>query len=693
MAENTKTIWKQRGRELTNAEKQRVAAISDYCGVPKIIAEIVYQRGYESVEAAYAYFNPSLEDLHDPFLLPDMRLATARIVQGIENKEKICIYGDYDCDGTSAVSILVGYLKLAGADVMYRIPNRLKEGYGLNLGAVDALSADGVRLLITVDNGIAAHHTVDHATALGMDVIITDHHECQGDIPKALAVIDAKREDTNYPFRELCGAGVAYKMVCALESILKTGADLTPYLEVAALATVADIVPLRDENRVIVALGIRSMNENRKNLGIQSLMAAGEVAEVNAGRIGFNLGPKINAAGRLGDAGEAVALLLSADRDEADRLAASLSEKNERRQSIERAIYNEAVSRIEARALDRDVFIIVDGKGWHSGVIGIVASKLQERWYHPVIVIGIGEDGEGRGSCRSVEGINIHEALCTVKDLFSSFGGHEMAAGFSIDEGNIDALRARLGLWSETHHAEKHLVRTLLYDCAAAPEEITLELTEAAALCEPFGVGNPGIVLKTEDVKPTDVRRMGKDFSHLMFRVGDLRCVAFGMGERASELGGGNAAMLGTPTVNEFKGTKSPQLMVKALRGDVLYQNMTCYTLIQKIDRGEAIDGIDLAAQQSRLIPSREESAAIFRYLKSHDQRPFGFDELKALGEDLNSFKILTCLKIFQESDIISYSLKKSIIFSKICPNQGKKDINHAPFMLKLSQTIIQKDG
>ena len=388
-----------------------------------------------------------------------------------------------------------------------------------------------------------------------------------------------------------------------------------------------------------------------------------------------------------------MALLLSADRDEADRLAASLSEKNERRQSIERAIYNEAVSRIEARALDRDVFIIVDGKGWHSGVIGIVASKLQERWYHPVIVIGIGEDGEGRGSCRSVEGINIHEALCTVKDLFSSFGGHEMAAGFSIDEGNIDALRARLGLWSETHHAEKHLVRTLLYDCAAAPEEITLELTEAAALCEPFGVGNPGIVLKTEDVKPTDVRRMGKDFSHLMFRVGDLRCVAFGMGERASELGGGNAAMLGTPTVNEFKGTKSPQLMVKALRGDVLYQNMTCYTLIQKIDRGEAIDGIDLAAQQSRLIPSREESAAIFRYLKSHDQRPFGFDELKALGEDLNSFKILTCLKIFQESDIISYSLKKSIIFSKICPNQGKKDINHAPFMLKLSQTIIQKDG
>ena len=451
----------------------------------------------------------------------------------------------------------------------------------------------------------------------------------------------------------------------------------------------ADIVPLRDENRVIVTLGIRSMNENRKHLGIQSLMEAGEITEATAGRIGFNLGPKINAAGRLGDADEAVALLLSSDQNEANRLAISLRDKNQARQNIEKAIYDEACLQIEKRCIDKDVFMVVDGRGWHSGVIGIVASKLQETWYHPVIVIGIDESGEGRGSCRSVEGINIYEALCSVKDLFTSFGGHEMAAGFSISEANIDALRARLNIWSETHGAKKHLVKTLYYDIETDPQEITLELAQAVSLCEPFGVGNPGIVIKADHIRPTDVRKMGKDFSHLMFRAEDLSCVAFGMGETAGELNNGNISILGAPVVNEFRGNKSPRLMIKAFESDVLYQNMVCYAMIEKIDRGEAVEGIDMAAYKPRLLPTREDAAVIFRYLKSHDQRPFGFDELKALGEDLNSFKILTCLKIFQETDIISYSLKKSIIFSKICPNSGKKDINQAPFMIKLKQYIF----
>ncbi len=689
MSEIKKTIWKQRGRALTNAEKQRVNAISDFCGVSRLIAEIAFQRGYESVEAAYAFFHPSIKDLRDPFELPDMETATERIIGAINDHGKICIYGDYDCDGTSAVSILVGYLKRAGANVMYRIPNRLKEGYGLNFNAVDELSAEGVALLITVDNGIAAHKTVDYAASLGIDVIITDHHECQGDIPEALAVIDAKRLDTDYPFREMCGAGIAYKLVCALESMLITGQDLTPFLEVAALATVADIVPLRNENRVIVSLGIRSMNENLKNLGIRSLIEVGEIEAVSAGVIGFNIGPKINAAGRLGDAGEAVKLFLSTDQKEANQLALSLREKNKTRQDIEKAIYGEACDQIEKRSLDKDVFMIVDGKGWHSGVIGIVASKLQEKWYHPVIVIGIDENGEGRGSCRSVEGINIHEVLCTVKDLFTSFGGHEMAAGFSMSESNIDALRARLNIWSESHQAREHLTQTLYYDIFAKPEEISLEMMESAALCEPFGVGNPGIVVRADHVRPSDVRRMGMDNSHLLFRADGVRCVAFGKGERASELNYGNVSLLGAPRINEFREMRSPELMIKDIKSDVLYQNSACYALIQKIDLGETIEEIDLSAYKSRIIPTREDAAAIFRYLKSHDNRPFAFDELKALGEDMNSFKILACLKIFQETDIISYSLKKSIIFSKICPNPGKKDINKAPFMIKLNHYIF----
>ncbi len=689
MSEITKTIWKQRGRALTNAEKQRVSAISDFCGVPQIIAQIAFQRGYESIEAAHAYFHPGLKDLRDPFGLPDMKIATERIVCAINKHEKICIYGDYDCDGTSAVSILVSYLRAAGASVMYRIPNRLKEGYGLNFTAVDELSAEGVALLITVDNGIAAHKTVDYAGTLGMDVIITDHHECQDDIPNALAVIDAKRKDVDYPFREFCGAGIAYKIVCALESIFHTGLDLSPYLEAAALATVADIVPLCDENRVIVAMGIRSMNEKHKNIGIKSLMEVGEIDTVTAGTIGYNLGPKINAAGRLGDAGEAAELLLSTDQNKAKQLALSLRDKNKTRQDIEQTIYEEACAFVEERHLDDDVFMIIDGKGWHSGVIGIVASKLQERWYHPMIVIGIGEDGEGRGSCRSVAGINIHEALCTVKDLFSSFGGHEMAAGFSISESNIDALRARLNVWSEAHYAHKHLTQSLFYDIVAEPEEISLEMAKAISLCEPFGVGNPGIVIKVENIKLTNVRRMGKDYSHLLFYAKGVRCVAFGMGERASELDYGGASLLAVPRINEYRGKQSPQLMIKSVEGDILYHNDVCYAMIQKIDREEHVDEIDLKGFKARLLPTRDDAAAIFRYLKSHDHRRFAFDELKALGEDINSFKILTCLKIFQETDIISYSLKKSMILSKICPNPGKKDINKAPFMIKLKQYIF----
>ena len=322
--------------------------------------------------------DPDFSDFYDPYGLPDMQKAVDRLLKAREQGEKVCIYGDYDADGTTAVSILMRYFKAIGIEAFYQIPNRLEEGYGMNIPALEAVIKMGATLIVSVDNGIAAHEQVDYCNEQDVDVIVTDHHECQGEVPRALAVVDAKREDSSYPFSELCGAGIALKMVMALDSVLELDSDLQEYIECAAIATVADIVPLKSENRIIASLGIDYLNTSPVNLGIRALIEVSELKRVNAGNIGFVIAPKINAAGRLGEAGKVVELYLTQDEVQAAEIAAYLSMENRKRQDIEQEILELAKAQVEQQHLDEQGIMVVAGDGWHPGVCLLYTSDAAD---------------------------------------------------------------------------------------------------------------------------------------------------------------------------------------------------------------------------------------------------------------------------------------------------------------------------
>ena len=510
------TIWKER-KSKTEANIEAVEELIEECGLTPLSARLLVKRGYDTADKAMAYMDPDFSDFYDPFGLPDMQKAVDRLLKAREQGEKVCIYGDYDADGTTAVSILMRYFKAIGIEAFYQIPNRLEEGYGMNIPALEAVIKAGASLIVSVDNGIAAHEQVDYCNEQDVDVIVTDHHECQGEVPRALAVVDAKREDSSYPFSELCGAGIALKMVMALDSVLELDSDLQEYIECAAIATVADIVPLKSENRIIASLGIDYLNTSPVNLGIRALIEVSELKRVNAGNIGFVIAPKINAAGRLGEAGKVVELYLTQDEVQAAEIAAYLSMENRKRQDIEQEILELAKAQVEQQHLDEQGIMVVAGDGWHPGVIGIVASKLQETWYHPVVVIGIDEKGMGKGSCRSVEGFNIFEALQSCAELFTTFGGHEQAAGLSIPAEDIPQFAEKVNAYAAEKGIDRLLTKTMYYDSVMGIGDVSEALVEELDQFEPYGVGNPGPVFLMEGLKPQDARKMGSDKTHLMF--------------------------------------------------------------------------------------------------------------------------------------------------------------------------------
>jgi single-stranded-DNA-specific exonuclease len=688
------TVWKLRQPQSSESEAQ-IEEIAEICNVPKAVARIALSRGCEDAEAAMAYLEPNPEDFYDPWMLPDMRPAVTRLLQAKALKQKVCVYGDYDVDGTTAVSMLLKYLGEMGLDVCFKIPNRLTEGYGMNAPAVRTLAADGVKLIVTVDNGIAAKDEILLANALGTDVIVTDHHECQGDLPEALAVIDAKRPDSAYPFSELCGAGIALKLIQALQMAEETDADLREYIECAAMATVADIVPLQDENRLIVRLGLTSMNEDCQNPGIKALKIVSDIETVTAGNVGYVLAPKINAAGRLGVADRVVDLYTGTDAVAITAAASFLKDENEKRQAIEKDIYDQAYAAVQRKKLDQNVFILTAGEGWHSGVIGIVASRLQETWYHPVIVVGIDDDGMARGSCRSVEGINVFEALSSCASLFETYGGHAMAAGFSIRKENIAELTKRLAAWATDNGAAAHLKKTIYYDGDLTSRDLDWALMDGLAMCEPYGVANPGPVFQFAATAPSDVRAMGKDGAHLSFRLGNTRCIAFGAGDQAAAAARGTLLFLAAPKINHFRGQDNIELVVRDLKPDPLYDNRQCWHWFHILTKGPKAAAAELPIRQmdeEALLPGREALVAVYSLLKHQAGRPIAFDVLMDEVAEINSFQLLLALEAFREIGIIQYRLKKGVIFSKICKTEQKKDIKKAPLVIKLKKYLLKKD-
>lgn len=464
--------------------------------LPRAAAQILFQRGYRDAGTAARFLNPRIEDLHDPFLLRDMDRAVERIRLAIAGREPIEIHGDYDVDGVTSTVILKKALELAGAESGWHIPHRLHDGYGMQPAAVEEAAARGVRLIVSVDNGIRAGAAISRANELGVDVIVTDHHLPEAELPPALAVINPNRTDCSYPNPNLCGAGVAFKLAHAILAgagwpMAKLHRVLESFLKLVAIATVADIVPLTGENRVIVKHGLSGLGDVR-NPGLRALLDAAGFADrvPDAGEVGFRIAPAINASGRMDSAGQAVRMFLTGDREEANRIARELFALNVERQTAERSIVKEIFERCVATPVtDSDAALVLWGEGWHRGVVGIVASRIVERFHRPAIILGV-ENGVAQGSGRSIEAFHLLEALEGMRDLFTKFGGHAHAAGLTLPESSLADFRERLRAWAAERLTPEDMRPTLEIDTVVEFGEINDALWRGLEQIAPFGMGN-----------------------------------------------------------------------------------------------------------------------------------------------------------------------------------------------------------
>lgn len=543
-----------------------VEQLSTALGIPPILAQLLILRGLDTPASAHDFLNPSIRHLSDPLLLTGMAEAVARITRARDAGEHVLVFGDYDVDGISGTAILVNGLKRFGVSrVSYNMPKRLTEGYGLDNEHVDEAVAQGVSLIVTVDNGIAAHGPAAYARKIGLDLIITDHHAIENGLPDALAVINPQREPDTYPGRFLCGAGVAFKLATALNG--------TPNdLDIAALGTVADIVPLREENRVIVALGLKHIARYQRN-GIAKLAAVAglDLQSISSVDIGFQIGPRINAAGRLNNGLAALRLLLTECPDQAAEMASFLNEANTERRNIEKDIYEEALEELEACFTPAQRGIVLAREGWHPGVIGIVASKIQGRYQRPVVIIAVGEDGVGRGSARANGGFDMVRAFRGCQELLVKFGGHRSAAGLTIDAGNLEQFSASFEEAAREQLGDGEIISELEVDVIASLSELDPVLLNAIARLEPLGHHNPAPVFCTLGVEALGASaRILKD-QHLKvsFRQGDtvIPAIGFNMAERFyTEDLSGPVDIAYTPQFNVWRGETTIQLLLKDIR-------------------------------------------------------------------------------------------------------------------------------
>lgn len=611
---------------LKHKGKVKESDLSKKMNVSPEISQILNNRGINDEKDAEIFMNPSLEYLRDPFLMKDMKKATDRIKKAIENKERIYIYGDYDVDGVSSTSILYIYFKSIGFPVKYYIPNRLEEGYGINEDAVKKISNDGCDLIITVDCGITSVKEVELASELGIDVIITDHHECQSDIPNAYAIVNPKQEDCNYPFDMLCGCGVAFKMIQALTDEEEFKTSMFDYLEIVTLATICDIVPLIDENRIIVKNGLKLMKEG-KNLGLRELIKVCgiETSKIGSSHIGYSVGPRINASGRLGYSYLGVQLFTTDVEDEAKEIANILETKNIERQMIESKMYKEAEDIIASNEdyLD-DKVLVVANEGWQHGIIGIVASKLTEKYYKPTILLTI-EDGEATGSARSIKGFSIFDALVSCKDLMNKFGGHEQAAGLALNAENIDELRRRINEIADYNLSKEDLIENIKVEYELEEESATLDLVDDLHKLEPFGLSNPSPRFIMRDLLLTNVYRMGKNKQHLKLiceKEKSYECVGFNMAYLADNFQEGDKIdILFQVDENNFNNEKKVQFLLKDIRlsypKSAILNNLSLklFEKISPMDKNH-IYNIDLNENDLLINTDGNKNINIFDYIK-----------------------------------------------------------------------------
>lgn len=552
-------------------DKAIVEKLMTELNLPSLHAKILASRGFQDPSAVKAFLTTDAANLHDPFLLYDMDKAVAIIRKAVDNNEHIVVYGDYDADGVTSVSVLTTALERIGADVSFVIPNRFEHGYGPNSELFQEIADLGASLIITVDNGVSGIEQTAFAKTLGLDIIITDHHEIGDTLPQADAVLHPRHPEGDYPFGELAGVGVAFKLATAL-----LGEAPLDLLEFAAIGTVADLVPLLDENRFFVKEGIRRLRMSSRP-GIQALAAIGgtEQRQFTEETLGFMVGPRLNAPGRLGDADPAVELLKAEDRAVASGIANELDRLNKERQALVNGITEEALTMIEEQYGSAIPYVFVLAKeGWNPGVIGIVASRLTERFHRPSIVLAIDPVAQtAKGSARSIEGFDLYQELSKNNELLPHFGGHSMAAGMTLALSDVDTLRERLNEQASQVLTEEQLIATVQIDVPLTIDEIEVDVLESLEQLRPFGMAFPKPMYMLEQITVGSIRKIGAAKNHLKLELEDgsskLDAISFGSGDLADEMTHGMSLMVtGDLQVNEWNNFKKPQILLQDIRSD-----------------------------------------------------------------------------------------------------------------------------
>lgn len=669
------------------------AALAKELGVSSLAAKVLCARGLTEAQAARTFLDISPAALSDPMLLKDMDRAVERIERALEEGEKIAVYGDYDVDGITSTYILTDYLMSLGADCIYHIPDRIDEGYGVNIGSVERLRDAGVSLIVTVDTGVTAVEEAARARELGVDLVICDHHECKDTLPDACAVVNPHRPDCGYPEKNLAGVGVAFKLICALEGEL-----VSQYLPFVCIGTIADVMPLTGENRVIAAQGLPGIATSG-NPGLRALIraAGAEGKEMTAGIVGFQLAPRINAAGRMSSASRVVELFMMQDAAAADALAKELCELNRQRQQIENEILKQAVDQAE-QSFDpaRDHALVLAGEGWHHGVVGIVASRISERYRCPAVLISI--DGEqGKGSGRSVSGVNLFQALSACGGYLDKFGGHALAAGLTIAPGQIPAFRRALSdAVAEEMAAYQPALRV---DFAAEPGELTLGEVRSLRVLEPYGMGNPQPVLRLNRVRAAEIVPIGngKHLRLTLERGGKFGCVYFGKTERDLAFVAGDLVDVAfTPDINDFRG-ESVQLLIKDIRPaepefHALYQDDRRYRAFRS---GVSLSGEDAA----RIRVEYADLGAVWRVLSRRAgvetptcPQALAAEISAAAKREITAAKLLIALDIFQELGLLTYSPGARLSVT-LCGEIQKANLEHSATARRMGCTARPAGG
>lgn len=552
--------------QIYDTDENKIKEIQEKYQINKLLATILANRNITKQEDIRLFLEPTRNDFHDPFLMQDMEKAVKRILQAIEKQEKVTIYGDYDVDGITSITVLKSFLQDRGLEVKTYIPNRLEEGYGLNKEAIEKIAQNGCQLMITVDCGISANEEIAYANTLGIETIVTDHHEPGSELPKALAIIDNKRKDSKYPFRELAGVGVVFKVTQAIGITLKLKEEeYLKYLDIVCVGTISDIVPLVNENRVIAKLGLMLIRQTR-NIGLRSILHSSGYSKLDSNTISFGIAPRINACGRMGKAEEALELLLSKNYNKVSELTQKLNDHNRVRQETEKNIFENAIKQIEEEQLQNNNAIIVGGENWHHGVIGIVSSKITEMYFKPSILLSFEEDGIGKGSGRSIPGFDLHEALNQCSDTIEKFGGHSMAVGITIKKDNFLKFREEFEKIAKQAHIDE-IMPVIQVDSRIDVKDIDKSMVESLKRLEPFGEGNRMPVFVFKNLKVDSIRALSEG-KHLKVTLKDNNTIISGIGFNLGQLAeeyriGDKIDVVGVLEINSFNGVDSLQINIK----------------------------------------------------------------------------------------------------------------------------------